>query len=180
MITQAEVRELLHYDPETGVFTWKTRDPKWFPSENSCDSWNTQRSGKKAGYSYKSRTTSYRAITIKSKLYQAHRLAWLYMVGEWPEYEIDHIDGDGLNNRFNNLRDVDHSTNLKNQKIRSTNSSGITGVYWCKARSKWAAYINVDAKMIALGRFDSKDDAAKVRYEAERKYGFHENHGKRL
>lgn len=161
MITQSELKELLDYNPETGVFTWKVS--------------NSNRV--KAGASANCKKGGYIIIMVKSKAYRAHRLAWLYMYGVWPENQIDHINHNGLDNRIFNLRETTQQENCKNTSISKNNTSGYTGVSLFKDRNKWQAYIMVDRKKIHLGYFEKKDDAALARKAAEIKYGFHPNHG---
>lgn len=106
MITQARLKELLSYDPATGVFIWKvTRNGK-------------MKVGLPAGSI--DREDGYVEICLDRRDYKAHRLAWLYVTGAWPVYGIDHIDRDKTNNRFINLRDVPHSVNLKNRVLPAT------------------------------------------------------------
>ena len=109
----------------------------------------------------------------------AHRVAWLLYYGVDPgANEIDHIDQDPTNNRIGNLRLVSHGDNMKNQRKRSDNTSGITGVHWHKGTGKWRAYIHKDGKILHLGLFDDKFEAICVRKSAENRFGYHENHGK--
>lgn len=165
MLTQERVKELLTYDPETGEFRWK-EGRRQMKAGSVAGSDHTVHSGKK-----------YRVISIDGKKYQAHRLAWLVMHGEFPPEQIDHIDGNGLNNRFENLRAVSNAGNGKNVRKRADNTSGVSGVHWHKTRQKWQAHIRVNQKLIHLGRFTSQDAAVAARKAAEIKYGFHANHG---
>lgn len=157
MITQSELKELLHYDPDTGLFL---------------------RCGKKVGRVLNCGSKKrYIGISLKSKTYRAHRLAWLYVYGKFPSGDIDHINGNGFDNRIKNLRDVDRQTNMRNSRRKSTNKSGVTGVTWDSKRLKWYASIMVGYKTISLGRHDDIKDAIAARKNAELKYGFHPNHG---
>jgi len=166
MITQDRLKELLHYCPETGVFTWKSdKGTACKGSEAGCVRL-FRRCGK-----------SYRQISVHNRCYQAHRLAFLYMTGEFPEDQVDHIDGNGLNNIWTNLRPVTCGENHKNTRKNVRNISGVTGVAWAKARRKWYAYISVDSCNKHLGYFHDKEEAIAVRKAAEVLYGFHENHG---
>ena len=119
----------------------------------------------------------YIKISIAHTLYYAHRLIWLYVYGEWPN-SIDHINRNKHDNRISNLRNVSHSTNLKNQKLRSTSSSGVHGVHWYKAGNKWHSEIKVNYKKICLGYSDSLLDAVCIRKSAEIEHGFHPSHGR--
>ena len=162
MITQEELKKLLHYDPETGVLTWV----------------EGKRKNARAGWVMKNQDgKSYYQLWIRYKYYYSHRLAWLYMTGSLPEYEIDHIDGNGCNNKFLNLREVDRYENHKNRRIPSNNKSGLIGVCVSKKYMSWRSQIKVRNKQIHLGFFDNIFDASCARKSAEIKYGFHENHG---
>jgi hypothetical protein len=161
MITQIELKKLLHFDDETGAFTWLVNKGK-VKRGASAGTVN------KNGYIY---------ITLNQERYLAHRLAWLYVYGEWPARHIDHINHERTSNGIWNLRDVTNQINHMNKSMRPDNKSGITGVSWDAARNKWRAAIKLDGKCVMLGRFATKKGAAKIRKEAEIKYGYHKNHG---
>lgn len=161
MVTQKRLKELLTYHEDTGAFIR-----------------NSGRGGYAKGtVAGNQRDDYYWRICIDKKLYFAHRLAWLYMTGEWPEYQVDHINHLRFDNRWKNLRQATHQENGKNQILRSTNTSGKMGVSWDKARDKWAVAIKVKSKLIHLGRYTDKEKAIFVRETAEILYGFHKNHG---
>jgi hypothetical protein len=131
---------LLTYDPETGDFWWRMKPYK-----------GRVKVGDLAGTSF---TGGYWGVRINQVRYPAHRLAWFYMHGEWPNGDIDHINGDRLDNRIANLRDVSRSVNLQNQKrAKGHNRLGVLGVR--KRGNRFAARIN-DTH---LGYFDSADQA---------------------
>ncbi len=177
IITQESLKELLDYDPETGVFVWKKRSSHYFKNNSYKDRWNNRFSGKETGcISQAEKKSSYKVIRIFKKNYLAHRLAWLYHYGHWPEF-IDHINHNGLDNRINNLRSISIAENNRNIKKSSNNSSGVTGVFFQKNRKTWNASIHKDSKKIHLGAFKNKNDAIKARKEAEVNFGYHENHG---
>jgi len=92
--------------------------------------------------------------------------------------DMDHINGDRRDNRLSNLRVVTNSENRKNSKLQVNNTSGVPGVAWDKGRGKWAAYIKVNSKRVALGRFSCFWRAVIARRNAEVYFGFHINHGK--
>jgi len=167
MLTAEETRELLNYDPETGWLTWRfTRCSKAIGGERAgCEV------KKKNGYSN-------RQIRIHYKLYSEHVVIWLIVTGHWPTKEIDHKNHNATDNRWENLREATKIENGRNQKLSSNNSTGINGIIWDKRRSKFRAEIMVNHKHIYLGRFNTLEDAAAARREADIKYGFHENHGK--
>lgn len=148
-LTQGRLQELLIYDPETGIFRWKHRP-------QSRPSWNARFAGKIAGTL---NLIGYVQIGIDLKLYFGHRLAWLYVHEAWPSLGIDHIDGDGSNNKIANLRVATKSENQQNRPRISKNSSGTLGVSWDKPRKKWAVSAFLDGKQHHLGRFTSKEEA---------------------
>lgn len=161
-LTLEELRSVIHYDPVTGEFTW-------------LRSSGSGSAGKRAG----GRTWRYERIAINGKQYSGHRLAWFYVHGEWPSEHIDHIDGDCHNNAIANLRSVPCQINQRNKALRCTNKSGVSGVYKVKATGRWCAQIrNLDGQLKHIGMFDCLDEAASARRAAERRYGFHENHGR--
>ena len=139
MLTQERLKEVLDYEPETGVFTWKQNYQKRFI-------------GKRAGsFTHE----GYRRITVDRKEYRAARLAWLYVHGEWPSEVIDHINRDRSDDRISNLRDVSPRVNSKN--------TGSVGVCWVKATQKWQAYLGNEY----LGQFTDFDAAVAARKQAE-------------
>lgn len=161
MITQQELKELLNYDQDTGIFTYKKKRPKCTP-------------GKIAGTYH---VNGYTHIQLNRKIYKAHRLAWLYVHGHFPQF-IDHINCDRGDNRLCNLREATLTQNNQNSKISKNNTSGIKGISWNKNASKWAATIGVNGKSIYLGIFDDLDLARLVVDEARIKYhGNFLNHG---
>ena len=160
LLSAEYVRDLLDYDPKSGLFRWKvTRN-------------NYVQAGQIAG-SISDR--GYVAIKIDSISYQAHQLAWLIFYGCWPREIPDHIDHCESNNAIDNLRDVTFQENFKNRRRRSDNNSGIAGVAF--HAGKWQARIVANGRRISLGHFDSIDDAAAAREAAKFKYGYHPNHG---
>lgn len=165
MLTVERVRELLNYDPETGLFTWK-------------HSRGTARKGNLAGYA---RTTqqgkTYWVIRMDRVSHLAHRLAWVWMYGTVPEDQIDHVDGNGTNNAIANLRTVSLSENMKNKRKQANNTSGVTGVSWEKNSSKWEVRIMIGGKSVYFGRYADFQQAVSIRKKAETLYGFHSNHG---
>lgn len=173
-LTQSYLKTALHYDPDTGVFTWQPRDHSHFKTPGSSKVWHARFSGKNAGHS----DDGYIRIKLLGKNHLAHRLAFLCMTGEFPPHEVDHISGVRNDNRWTNLRAVTGSENNKNTKIRADNTSGILGVYWHKASSKWQASIGVDGRFIHLGLFNNIEEAADARKLANKKHGFHQNHGR--
>ena len=163
ILTKEKVRELFNYDPESGLLTRRIRTGM-----------NTK-IGKEAGHLNKKH--KYRYVEYMYKAYLVHRVIWLWWYGEWPKDEIDHINGDGVDNRIENLRGVTHVENGKNQKFRSHNTSGVMGVR--RHGGKWQACINANGRRLSLGHFVELADAILARKMGEKKYGFHQNHGRR-
>ena len=146
-LTQDLLKELLHYNPDNGIFTWKERGK----GSVSCSAnFNELFSGEVAGHLD---PYGYIVIRIFSRAFKAHRLAILYVTGAMPNNETDHKDGDRSNNRYNNLRAATSEINAKNRKIRSDNKSGTPGVTWRESRGKWIARININKKRKNLGSF---------------------------
>ena len=176
-INQKIVREFLHYDPMTGEFVWNTRNRKWFKSSRDCKAWNTLYSQKLTGSLRICNRKQYKTISLFAKNYYTHRLAFMYMIGEWPENQVDHINGDGTDNRWENLREVDVIGNARNTRIPSGNQSGVIGVSWCNTHKRWRSTIVINKRQIHLIITDDFDEAVAVRKAAELKHGFHKNHG---
>lgn len=171
-LTQDFLREFFHYDPETGSFK-RVKRLSWKGNIVECDK-------------TPSSTTSYGYLQVNlgkvggGRPHLVHRLIFLYMTGEMPEKDVDHINGDRLDNRWCNLRLVDRQTNLRNMGVRSDNSSGYPGVSFAKDRNKWHAYIGSSiGERITLGHFGTREEAVAARKGAEMLLGYHENHGKR-
>ena len=166
-ITQEELKSLLHYNPDTGIFIWLKRSGR-NGGVNVCDVAGYAHTGKKG--------KSYIKIRINTVSWFAHRLAWIYVYGYAPE-EIDHINGNGCDNIIINLRNVSRFENCRNIKKQHNNTSGVTGLYWDKRYDKWHARIQIQGINKSLGYFNNIFDAACARKNAEVKYGFHRNHG---
>lgn len=171
----------LLFEKSTGTFFWKERKLIDFNAKSKdlnriCKSWNNKFKGKAAGSINKG--LGYNQIRIKGKLIYAHRLAHLFVTGEWPKEQIDHENGNKLDNYNDNLRDVSLIENRKNMSMSSKNSSGHTGVSFNKKLNKWRAYITINYKQEHLGIFNTIEEAILVRKQAENKYGFHKNHGR--
>lgn len=174
------IRAALSYDPETGVLTWKARDPSMFvdgrqTAAHNCAIWNGKFAGKAALSSPDKR--GYLTGNLFSKPAKAHRVIWAIVHSEWPD-EVDHINGDPSDNRLSNLRAVSHRENGRNLKLKSNNSTGICGV-WCRPSGRWAATITVAGRSKTIGTFDTVEQAVSARRKAERDHGFHRNHGRR-
>lgn len=163
-LTQTRLKELLHYDPETGIFINKI-------------SRGGQKVGAVSGGIMPGYCGGYIRIRLDQRRYLAHRLAWLYMTGNLPEKQIDHINHVRGDNRFSNLRESTQAENTRNASMCHLNKSGKTGVYFHKKNMKWAAQIGHGSNKEYLGSFDYKHEAISARKQAELKRGYHPNHG---
>lgn len=165
-LTQARLKELIQYNPDTGEFYRKFKDPKRNKIINSITAYNY---GKK-----------YYRFMLDTRLYLAHRLAFLYMTGSFPRHDVDHINGNGLDNRWTNIRAVTRLENSQNRKLNSNTTSGFCGVSWNKSKSKWMVQISSNGTKHYLGYYQTLLDAVAARINASIKYNFHPNHGKIL
>lgn len=144
MITQARIRELFDYDSNTGDLTRKTSFNRW-------------KAGDKVGFK---NTDGYIEAGVDGVYYGAHRIAWIYVHGDEFVEEVDHLNGIRDDNRIENLRKADKSINAQNKRVaRSDSKSGLLGVCWHKATSKWIAQIQVSGKKTHIGVFETADSA---------------------
>lgn len=151
VLSQDTIHQIINYDPDTGIVT------------------------PKIGVRAKPRINSFGYLTFyyQGRRYKLHRLIWCYYYGHMPMNNIDHINGDKLDNRIANLRDVPQSVNAKNQKLNIKNTSKYPGVYTdSKYGSSWKARITIDGKTVHLGWFATYEDAVRARKDAEQKHGF--------
>ena len=173
------LRTLLRYEPDTGNLFWRPRARDMFATETHQRRWNTKYAGKPAlavtdkdGYLYGT-LRPYRNL-------RAHRVIWALVHGNWPKGQIDHINGVKDDNRIANLRDVTGFENQQNRRSHKPNLSGRVGVYYRPKRNQYQATINHDGKFHHLGCYEKFEDAVMAREEAERRLGFHKNHGRRI
>ncbi|MGJ4857070.1 HNH endonuclease [Labrys sp. La1] len=147
-LTPDDVRSVLQYDPDTGVFfSLKTK----------------KNIGATDGIGYQ-------RFKIGGKLYRLHRLAWVIIYGEWPAGDVDHINGNTFDNRICNLRVATRALNIANSKLSKKNTSGYKGVSYSKSRNKWQSYITVARKHIFLGNYDCPTKAHAAYFEAAKRY----------
>ncbi len=180
MIDQETLKELIHYCPTSGKFTWKIRSRKWFKTERSCQSWNNRYACMRAG-SVRKKASGYEreAIGIFNKLYLSHKLAWLYMTGIFPDFEIDHKNRNALDNRWDNLQQSDGFKNHQNMSMFKNNKSGVCGVYFDKRIGRWVADVFAKGVKHRLGTYSVEhlDIAAMDVMEKRISLGFNPNHG---
>lgn len=176
--TQNFVKSLFSYDKYTGFLYWKERPEDHFKSFKGFKVWNGKYSKKLAGAVHTNQNgKKYITVSINSKRYLAHRIIWLLVTGENPNNEIDHINGNGIDNRIENLRHITRKENNKNLSISVRNKTGVVGVHWDKKRKVFKAEIRAHGKNKFLGYFKTIEEAAVVRKKAEKKLGYHKNHG---
>lgn len=172
---------VLRYDAQTGKLFWLHRHPSTFndgkhSSERICERWNSTYAGKEAMCIRHSE--GYYCGVVFHKRYLAHRIIWRMCTGDSPE-EIDHIDGDRVNNRIDNLRACTRQENMRNLSVKSDNKSGVTGVGRNKRNGKWRVRIYQNGKETSYGEFVSFEDAVEARKQISGMFGYHRNHGKR-
>jgi hypothetical protein len=150
IITAERARRLLHYDPDTGVLLRLI---------------STSRNARAGDVAGSVGSKGYLAVKLDGRRYQTHRIIWLWMKGEWPKADIDHINGDRTDNRWCNLREATNSQNQANRPRPANNRSGSKGISWCKRNGKWEAGIKRH-----LGWFDTPGSAALAYAIAAEKY----------
>lgn len=165
LVTPELIRELLNYDPKTGLFTWKKRGVSWFKDRGGrytaewCQkSFNNKHGGKPAFTAETSK--GYLTGGIMRRNFFAHRVAWAHFHGSWPKFTIDHINRDKGDNRIENLRDVSRVVNNHNVERRK---GEYVGVAWWEPSRKWLARISKDGEFYYLGYYDTAIEAARVR-----------------
>lgn len=176
-----QCRNLVDYDCNTGIIIWKERGLEYFQSEKRSPewlsrAWNAAYAGKVA---FTAKSHGYFIGCILKKMVKSHRLAWAVHYGEWPDGEIDHINGDRADNRISNLRCVTSHVNRKNEGASKNNTSGYSGVQWCKQTNKWRAVIKHNYKNVHIGRYVRKEDAISAVKRKRSELGFHYLHGER-
>lgn len=156
--TQARLKELFIYDPDSGVFTRRI----------STGRHDSHKAGKVAGTK-----GIYWQMHVDGKRFVGHRLAWVYVYGKPPKEDLDHINQNKLDNRIANLREATRRQNMQNVTLHKHNRSGFKGVAWHSPRKKWRAYIFNGYKQTHLGLFETLDQAVQARKAAEFEYHTH-------
>jgi hypothetical protein len=178
--TPEELQSVLWYSSKTGKLYWRKRSPGMFDNsqlnaEKSCRGWNKKYSGKEAFKVYN--PDGYKRGKVFNMTFSSHRVCWAIYFNQWPEQQIDHINGIRDDNRIENLRDVSQAVNVKNSRKRKNNTSGHTGVSWLKNNKKWAATININGRRKYVGFFHKKEEAIAARKKAAEKYSYTSRHG---
>ena len=173
--SQEVLRQLLDYNPDTGALTWRRRGVEWFTDGNRQKAqhfaarWNSAYAGREALASI---SAGYKTGTMFGLTWSAHRIIWRLVYGTEPD-NIDHINGQTTDNRLQNLRSITKAENARNHKTRKDNASGMVGIHIARS-GRWIA----QAKGKYIGCFDTLEAALAARKQAEREFGFHENHGR--
>lgn len=167
MSLEEYIRQNLEYDPEAGTLIWLTNGTY------------NRKVGAIAGTAQKQKCGKwYVRVKIRGKSFGAHNVAWFLKTGCWPEMLIDHQDGNGLNNKWSNLRAASPEQNQRNRRLNANNKSGVSGVMQ-RSPTRWEVQIKGEGKLLYIGSFKTFDEAVQARRDAELKYGYHPNHGKK-
>lgn len=175
--SQELLRQLLRYEAGSGKLFWLSRGPEWFTDDErltaakKAAAWNGRNADREAFTA--SDGKGYLQGQVDGYHTTAHRVIWAWLNDEWPAC-LDHINGDGTDNRESNLRSVSHREN--NRNMARPIGQGAVGVRYTKG--SWEAYISTGGKQHYLGRFTSEDDAIAARKASEVEMGFHPNHGR--
>lgn len=175
---QKYLREALSYDSNTGLLVWNERPASHFQDVTKYRRWKSQRAGREAGHSCADTSGKmYTRLSLDGTRYFAHLLIWIMVYGEPPAGEIDHINGDGTDNRVRNLRLTDRKGNNRNRRLMANNKTGVSGISYCPNRNKFRASIRNNNGGSDFKRFSCLLDAVAWRMGKGREYGYHENHG---
>jgi hypothetical protein len=162
-LTAEQARELLDYDPSTGGLVWRKSPCNSIPAGSRAGSPNNH---------------GYLLVSVMRRTYHVHRLIWLLSHGVWPEGQVDHKNGNRLDNRLCNLRVASRNQNCANSKLRKDSFSGVKGVLWSKAESRWIARLDYKGRRVLRRRFTTKEEAeACVREARLRFHGEFAHHG---
>lgn len=170
---------MFDYNADTGVLSWRERSASSFnvgkshTTEHQATLWNSRWAKKPVG----NRQGSYLKAWVSGDQHLVHRIIWKMAHGEAPDY-IDHIDGDTMNNRIENLRSVPHAVNMKNKALYKNNSSGVSGVAYRERDKVWEAAIGVDGARFQIGSYKTREEAVAVRAAYEVFLEYHANHGR--
>lgn len=165
------LRQLFSYEYETGLLRWNPRPVSFFPDARAHKSWTTQFCGEVAGSVFMGRDGKYyREITYKKEKWRAHRVIWKMHHGTEPPEILDHIDGDGTNNRIENLREATIHQNGWNVRKSSRNKSGYKGVSFNKEKNRWRSAIRIMGKDILIGYYKTPEEASVAYQKAAMAY----------
>lgn len=167
LATVAELHERFRCDPSAGLLWWRMSPSPYVRVGDLVNNVADRCNG----------GLQYNAVRIRRRSYYVHRIIWAMHYGEWPDGQIDHINGNGLDNRISNLRVVSNAGNGLNKRRHRNNRSGVTGVSWNKWANKWTAFIAIAGQKLHLGYFTDFDEAVATRRHAAYVLGFDPMHG---
>lgn len=174
------LRKIIRLDPETGFLYWLERPVDMFQpahrmtKEHVANWWNSRHAGNRA-LAFTNRK-GYLVGKINGRYAASHRVVWALAHGEWPDDQVDHINGNKSDNRPENLRVVNNSGNQRNSRLLARNWTGFPGIALAKS-GRWQAHIKEDGRQITLGTFDTKAEAIAARKAAQVLCGYDPNHG---
>ncbi len=158
-----------------GKLFWLPRTEAQMSSPHMpAHAWNKRYAGREAG---RASHDGYVRITFRGRSFYAHRIVWAMVNGTWPHTMLDHVNGDTSDNRIENLRLSNASSNAKNMVLQSRNTSGVTGIHWVSRERAWRATIVSQGRNYLIGRFKDFSKAVEARLAAEKSHGFSERHG---
>lgn len=160
------LQECFSYNADTGALCWKTRPRSHFANDRACSVFNARYAGTEAGSANAKRA----AVKVSNRLYKVHRIAWAIFYGEHPTQQIDHINGDPLDNRIANLRLATNQQNQYNRGVNKNSTSGLKGVYWDKPVQRWRAQIVHNRASVFLGHYATSEEAAAAYAEGAKRY----------
>lgn len=171
--SRAYLQSRFTYDPDSGKLLWNKVEEVNYRQRQ----WNTRYAGTEAG-TVKTKATGhkYLQVSINKKLVPVHRVIWKMVTGLEPT-EVDHLNQNGTDNRWNNLRNVPHALNMRNLPKKKSNKSGATGVHFDKRRQCYYARISYNSKMLHVGTYQTLEAAAEAVKARRIELGFTENHG---
>lgn len=153
---RAYADECFDYDPDTGCLRWRVRPEHHFGTSRARNTWNTRYAGAEAGSANAQRVS----VKIAGRQYKLHRIAWLLAYGGWPDGQLDHVDGNPLNNALTNLRLATNQQNQFNRGLSRANTSGFKGVCWDKPRGRWRAQLCREGRSVFFGHYSTPEEAA--------------------
>ena len=172
-----KMRKLFTYNESTGTLLWNRRTIDMCSSEHAMKSFNNKKAGTIAGTKRKNANgKTYLVLKVDGFVHLVHRICYVIKTGLQPEF-IDHINGDGTDNRWENLRSTSITENNRNMRLFKTNTSEFCGVG--KLGCKWQSHIWINNKQVNIGTYDTKAEAVAARKAAEKVCKYHKNHGKK-
>ena len=174
--SQEYLNECFTYNPESGELAWKVRPRHHFESDTNMKKSHSRAAGQRTGNVC---VQGYVRTKLDKRLWFVHRIIWKMVHGVDPE-QIDHVNGVRDDNRLINLRNVSHHVNAKNKAVGKNNKSGVSGVYWREAFSRYDVSIRSEGTSRWVGSYMTMLDAVSARLKAQKELGFHVNHNRQV